>query len=73
MRLMRNFGAILLLLGIVGFLYCSSRLSETPPLPAGLSVGESLSQPAGRWEMARYACGAAAGFGLLMAMFPKGR
>ena len=43
------------------------------PLAAGLSVGESLEQPAGRWEMARYACAAAAGFGLLMAMFPKGR
>ncbi len=70
---MRNFGAILLLLGIVGFLYCSSRLSEAAPLPEGLSVEESLSQPAGRWEVARYACGAAAGFGLLMTIFPKGR
>ena len=70
---MRNFGSLLLLLGIVGFLYCSSRLSETAPLPAGLSVGEGLRQPAGRWEVARYACGAAAGFGLLMTLFPKGR
>jgi hypothetical protein len=70
---MRNFGAVLLLLGIGGFLYCSSRLSEAPPLPAGLDVSESLSQPAGRWEMARYASGATAAFGLLMAMFPKGR
>jgi hypothetical protein len=70
---MRNLGAILLLAGIVGFFYCSSRLSEAAPLPPGLSVSDSLGQPAGRWEMARYACGAAAGFGLLMAMFPKGR
>ncbi len=70
---MRNFGAVLLLAGIVGFLYCSSRLSETAPLPQGLTIGDSLSQPAGRWEVARYACGAAAGFGLLMALFPKGR
>jgi hypothetical protein len=70
---MRNYGAILLLLGIVGFLYCSSRLSESAPLPTGLSVEDSLGEPAGRWEVARYACGAAAGFGLLMAMFPKGR
>ena len=70
---MRNFGSILLVVGIAGFFYCSSRLSEVPPLPPGLSVGESLDQPAGRWEMGRYGCAAAAGFGLLMAMFPKGR
>ena len=70
---MRNLGALLLLLGIGGFLYCSSRLSEAPPLPADLSIGESLGQPAGQWEMARYACGAGAAFGLLMAMFPRGR
>ena len=70
---MRNLGAIFLLAGIVGFFYCSSRLSEAAPLPPGSSVGESLSQPAGRWDMARYACGAAAAFGLLMLMFPKGR
>jgi hypothetical protein len=70
---MRNIGAILLLAGIAGFLYCSSRLSEAAPLPPGLSISESLREPEGQWEMARYACGAAAGFGLLMAMFPKGR
>jgi hypothetical protein len=70
---MRNFGGILLILGIGGFLYCSNRLSEMPALPSGLSIGESLEQTAGRWEMARYGCAAAAGFGLLMAIFPKGR
>ena len=70
---MRNLGGVLLLLGIFGFFYCSSRLSDAGPLPAGLSISESLEQPAGRWEMARYACASAAGFGLLMAMFPKGR
>jgi hypothetical protein len=70
---MRNFGAVLLLLGILGFLYCSSRLSETAALPAGMSVEEGLKHPAGRWEVARYASGAAAGFGFLMMMFPKGR
>jgi hypothetical protein len=70
---MRNLGAVLILLGILGFFYCASRLSEVPALPQGLSVSESLEHPAGRWEMARYACGAAAAFGLLMAMFPRGR
>lgn len=70
---MRNFGATLLLLGILGFFYSSSRLSDATPLPPGLSLSESLEQPAGRWEMARYACAAAAGFGLLIGLFPKGR
>jgi hypothetical protein len=70
---MRNLGAILLVLGLAGFLYCSSQISSMAPLPQGLSIGESLRQPVGRWEMARYACAGAAGFGLLMALFPKGR
>jgi hypothetical protein len=70
---MRNFGAIVLALGIVGFFYCSSRLSEATPLPEGLTISESLEQPHGRWEMARYLSAAAAGFGLLLTFFPKGR
>jgi len=70
---MRNFGLVLLLLGILGFFYCSSRLDAVDPLPEGLSISEGLRLPAGRWDMARYGCAAAAGFGLLMAMFPKGR
>jgi hypothetical protein len=69
----RNFGAVLLLLGILGFFYASSRLGEAEPLAQGLSVSEGLGEPAGRWEVARYACAAAAGLGLLMALFPKGR
>jgi len=70
---MRNFGAVLLLLGILGFFYAGSQRDNHEPVPAGLSVSESLKYPAGRWEMARYGCAVAAGFGLLMAMFPKGR
>lgn len=70
---MRNFGAILLLLGIAGFFYASSRLGEAEPLPEGLSISEGLQHPAGRWDVARYGCAAVGGFGLLMALFPKGR
>jgi hypothetical protein len=70
---MRNFGAVLLALGLVGFFYSSSRLDAVEPLPDGLTIGEGLSHPAGRWEMVRYGSAAAAGLGLLMAMFPKGR
>jgi hypothetical protein len=70
---MRNFGAILLVLGILAFFYASSHLDGVQPLPDGLSIGESLKEPAGRWQMARYGCAGLAGFGLLMALFPKGR
>jgi hypothetical protein len=70
---MRNFGVVLLVLGILGFVHASSRLDEAGPLPDGLSVSESLRHPAGRWELARYGSAAAGGFGLLMALFPKGR
>jgi hypothetical protein len=70
---MRNFGGIMLLLGVLGFFYCTGQKDKYPPLPEGLSVSESMGQPAGRWELARYACAGLAGFGLLMAFFPKGR
>jgi hypothetical protein len=70
---MRNFGLILLLLGILGFFYASSQLDEAEPLPEGLSVAEGLRHPAGRWDLARYGCAAVGGFGVLLALFPKGR
>ncbi len=70
---MRNFGGILMLLGIFGFVYCSSQLEKYGPLPEGKSVSEALEYTAGKWDVARYACAGIAGFGLLMALFPKGR
>jgi hypothetical protein len=70
---MRNFGGILLLAGIFLFAYASSQLGQLDPVPPGSSVGESLDYAAGRWELVRYAAAAVAGFGLLMAIFPKGR
>jgi len=70
---MRNFGGILLLLGILGFFYASAQLSDATPVPPGLSISESLEHPAGRWEFARYGSALVGGFGLLMALFPKGR
>ena len=70
---MRNFGAIMLLAGILGFIYASQQLEKYEPVPAGVSVSEGLDRPAGRWDLARYACAGAAGIGLLMALFPKGR
>lgn len=70
---MRNFGGILMLLGIFGFVYCSSQMDKYEPVPQGKSISEALDYSAGKWDVGRYACAAAAGFGLLMAMFPKGR
>lgn len=70
---MRNFGMILLLSGILGFAYASSRLGDLEPLPSGLTLSETLGQTAGRWTMVRYGCGGVAMVGLLLALFPKGR
>jgi len=70
---MRNFGGLMLLVGMVGFLYCSSQLSKTGEVPEGKSISESLEYDAGRWEVGRYVCAGIGAFGLLMTMFPKGR
>jgi hypothetical protein len=70
---MRNLGGILLVLGILAFVYTSARLADMQPLPEGMSISEGLKEPTGRWEMARYVCAGVAGFGLLMLLFPKGR
>ena len=70
---MRNFGIIVLVLGIFGFFYASGQEGQYEPVPEGLSVQKSLEYPAGRWQIARYAAAGVAGFGLLMSMFPKGR
>ncbi len=70
---MRNFGGILLLLGVLGFFYASAQTNKFEPAPDGLSVRESLQYPAARWELVRYASAGGAAIGLLLAMFPKGR
>jgi hypothetical protein len=70
---MRNFGGIMLVVGVLGFFYCSGQKDKAPELPEGLSLSDAIHQPAGKWDMARYACAGLAGFGLLMTFFPKGR
>jgi hypothetical protein len=70
---MRNFGGILMLIGILGFFYSASQLSQLDPVPDGLSISDSMKYPAGRWDVGRYLCAGVAGFGFLMALFPKGR
>jgi hypothetical protein len=70
---MRNFGGIMLVLGVLGFFYANGQKDKYPAVPEGLGVSESMAYPAGKWDVARYASAAVAGFGLLMAFFPKGR
>lgn len=70
---MRNLGAILLLAGVLGFFMASQRLEESGPAPADLSLVETLEQPAGRWDLARYAAALSAGVGVVLVLFPKGR
>jgi hypothetical protein len=71
--MMRNLGGIALLVGILGFLYSSSRLTEAPPTSEAASITEELRESGGRWELARYGSAAVGAFGLLMLVFPKGR
>jgi hypothetical protein len=70
---MRNFGGLMLLVGIIGFLYCSSEASKAGEIPEGKSISESLEYDAGKWQVGRYVCAGVGAFGLLMTMFPKGR
>jgi hypothetical protein len=70
---MRKMGVTLLLLGILGFFYASSRIGDLEPVPDGLGARETLQYPAGRWMIARYAGATVAGMGLLVLLFPKGR
>ena len=70
---MRTFGLLLLVAGVAGFFYCSSRASEFEPLRPGLSVSESLETDRGKWDAGRYASAAAAFMGIVIWMVPKGR
>ena len=70
---MRTFGLLLLVVGIVGFFYCSTHLDKLEPVPEGLSITQSLKYPAGKMEVGRFAAVAAGGIGVLFLMFPQGR
>jgi hypothetical protein len=70
---MRTIGLVLLAVGVLGFLYCSSRLSALDPVPAGIELGEYMRYEAGKMELGRYAAAIFGFIGLLLAFFPKGR
>lgn len=70
---MRTFGGILVLVGLFGFYYCSTRMAAAGPVPEGKSISESFEYEGGKWEVARYGAAIVGAFGLLMSFFPKGR
>lgn len=70
---MRSSGLILLFGGIIAFLYCTSRLSQLPPVPAEVELGDYLRYEAGKWELGRFVSAGLAFIGFLLALFPKGR
>ena len=70
---MRTLGALLLLIGIVGFVYCSSHLSGLDPVPEGTDLSRYLDYDAGRYELGRYLAVLSGLVGVLLSLFPKGR
>jgi hypothetical protein len=70
---MRTLGLALLVCGLLGFFYCSTRLAGLPPPPPGIAVGETSSDEAGRWERARYGTALAVLTGIILSVLPRGR
>jgi hypothetical protein len=70
---MRSFGGLLILIGALGFFYCSAHISEVGPIPQDKTDLEALTYPAGKLEMGRYASAFVAAVGVLMALYPRSR
>jgi len=70
---MRTLGALLLLVGIVGFFYCSSHMAGLEGIPEGTSIGDYVKYEAGRFELGRYLSLVSGLIGVLLSLFPKGR
>jgi hypothetical protein len=70
---MRNLGLILLMGGILAFLYCSSELSKLQPMAGDAGLMDYLRNSAGRLELGRYAAAGAAAVGALLTLFPRAR
>jgi hypothetical protein len=70
---MRNLGLILLMGGILAFLYCSAELSKLAPMSADAGIAEYLRNSAGRLELCRYLAAGAGFVGALLTLFPRAR
>ena len=70
---MRTLGLVMLALGVLGFLYCSSQLSGLPPIPEGVELSDYMQYESGKLELGRYVAAMAGFIGALLAFFPQGR
>jgi hypothetical protein len=70
---MRTLGGVLVLVGIVGFFYCSSNMQGLESIPEGTSLSRYLEYDAGKFELGRYLSLVAGLIGIIMSLFPKGR
>ena len=71
---MRTFGLLLVVFGIVGFIYCGDQLAKAPPIPESeiaLTAMETMRYPAGRYEAGRYASAALGAVGVILLLLPK--
>lgn len=71
--IVRTWGLVLLVAGVIGFLHFSGRMAGLAPVPAEVSLGNYLQYEAGKVELARYAAALVALVGALLCLFPKGR
>jgi hypothetical protein len=70
---MRTLGGLLVLVGIVGFFYCSTHMQGLESIPEGTSLGRYLEYDAGKFELGRYLSLVAGLIGAILSLFPKGR
>jgi hypothetical protein len=70
---MRTLGAVLVVLGIVGFVLASDQIEKMGPPAYELELGEYLRHPTGRMELLKYGAAVTGAVGLLLALYPKGR
>jgi len=70
---MRALGGILIIIGVVGFFYCSSHLEGLESIPEGTTISRYLEYDAGRYELGRYGAVIVGMVGGLLSVFPKGR
>jgi hypothetical protein len=70
---MRQAGGVLVVLGVVGFFYCSAKVSDAPPVPKEAGIMEALREPGGRWDLARYGSAFVGATGSVLLLFTRRR
>lgn len=70
---MRKFGLVLLCGGALLFFFCSTQMSDLPPVPDGTSLGDYFQYEAGKYDLGRYAAAMIGLIGAVLTLFPQGR